>query len=247
MLSRAFLFFSMAMCFTQVGFSQPSETKAENKPPVSVKTPEASALVPKVKGEVLSEAVAQAGTHVVTSREVQISHVLDQVLATANKKLSESEKRAWWIDSKSEAYSKSLAQVLLELVVQMEAENFSVGQTSQEDLQTYEKHALELVKGWDRWAELEVSPMEMQQILQRKLRAKNFLKFKTDSSGVQISDDEAKRFYEKNRVKFGSAPFAQFKDTIKEALAQEQLQEKLKDWFEILKRKYRVHYLGQAG
>jgi hypothetical protein len=199
------------------------------------------------KGEIVSEAVAQAGNHVVTSREVQISSIFDQSLATPNKKAAEIDRKNWLVEAKTEAFNQALAQVLLELVVQMEAENFAVGQVSQEDIQTYEKHAQEQVKDWKPWQELEVSELERQQILMRKLRARNFLKFKTESSGVQISDDEAKRYYEKNRVKFGNSPFAQFREHIKEALAQTQLQEKLKDWFEILKRKYRVHYLGQSG
>jgi len=211
------------------------------------KKTEAVVLKTRPKGEIVSEAVAQAGTHVVTSREVQISHVLDQVLATPIKKTTEAERNTWWTESKAESFTKSLAQVLLELVVQMEAENFSIGQVNQDEMQSFEKHAQELLKGWNQWQGLEVSQLEMQQLLMRKLRAKNFLKFKTESSGVQISDDEAKKFYEKNRVKFGNLPFAQFKDNIKQALAQEQLQDKLKDWFEILKRKYRVHYLGQSG
>lgn len=224
--------------------------------PVFAQTPQAPAVAPKAetlpfktrpKGEVISEAVAQAGTHVVTSREAQISFALDQALATQLKKISEADKKAWWTEPKAETFPKALAQVLLELVVQMEAENFSVGQVSPEDMQAYEKHALEHLKNWKPWQGLEVSQLELQQMLMRKMRAKNFLKFKTESSGVQISDDEARRYYEKNRVKFGNQPFLQFKDGIKQVLAQEQLQERLKDWFEILKRKYRVHYLGQSG
>jgi hypothetical protein len=211
------------------------------------KKAEAPVLKTPPKTEVVSEAAAQAGTHVVTSREVQISYALDQALATPLKKMTDAEKKIWWTEPKADSYTKALAQVLLELVVQMEAENFSIGQASPEDMQNLEKHAQEHLKGWKPWQELEVSQLELQQMLMRKLRAKNFLKFKTDSSGVQISDEEAKKYYEKNRVKFGNLPFSQFKDNIKQVLAQEQLQDKLKDWFEILKRKYRVHYLGQSG
>ncbi len=203
---------------------------------------------PRPKGDVVSEVVAQAGAHVVTTREVRISYILDQALANQVKKTTEADRKAWVLDQKSDAFSKAMAQVLLELVVQLEAENFSIGQVSQEDLQNYDKHLHEQVKGWEPWKELEASQLEVQQMIMRKLRAKNFLKFKTESSGVQISDEEAKKYFEKNRAnKFGNAPFSQFKDAIKEALAQEQLQDKLKDWFEILKRKYRVHYLGQSG
>lgn len=202
---------------------------------------------PRAKGEVISEVVAQAGSHVVTSREVIISQILDEAMATPTKKGAAVDRKNWLIKPKSEAFSKHLAQILLELVVQLEAENFSIGQVGQDEVIEHEKHVNELVKDWAPWKDLEVTSVEMQRLILRKLRAKNFLKFKMESSGVQISDDEAKAFYEKNRVKFGNLPFSQFKNSIKEVLAQEQMQEKLKDWFEILKRKYRVRYLGQSG
>jgi hypothetical protein len=199
------------------------------------------------KTQIVSEAVAQAGSSIVTSREVIVSFILDQALATPFKKNGKPERKNWLLTYPSEAFSKHLAQILLEIVVQLEAENFSIGQVSQLDVLQSEKHVEELVKGWTVWKDLEVSAAEVEIALGRKLRAKNFLKFKLESAGVQISDEEAKVFYEKNRVKFGNLPFSQFKDSIKEVLAQNQLQEKLKDWIDILKRKYRVRYLGSAG
>lgn len=202
---------------------------------------------PRPQGEVISEAMAQAGQHVVTSREVLISHILDEAMATPVSKKTPPVRKAWLLVEKSELFSKHLAQILLEIVVQLEAENFSIGQVSGEDLQTHKAHIEAQVKNWNAWQDLEVSAREVELMVLRKLRAKNFLKFKMESSGVQISDEEAKAFYEKNRVKFGNLPFAQFKESIKEVLAQQQLQESLKDWFDILKRKYRVRYLGQAG
>ncbi len=224
--------------------------KAQAQTPAATPAGKADSLhfKPRPKGEVITEAVAQAGEHVVTSREVLISNILDQASMTPlAKKGGVVDRRDWLLQPKTEAYSKHLAQILLEIVVQLEAENFAIGQVTPSEVQAFEKHVEDQVKGWSAWQELEVSPAEMQQMILRKLRSKNFLKFKMESSGVQISDEEAKAFYEKNRVKFGNMPFVQFKDGIKEVLAQNQLQEKLKDWFDILKRKYRVRYLGALG
>jgi hypothetical protein len=229
----AFILFCVQMIWAQ-----------ENKPSGSA---EALSLKVRPKGEVVSEAVAQAGSHVITSREVLISNILDQALATPHKKGITPPRTDWLLPATGEAFSRHLAQVLLEIVVQMEAENFSIGQVSQVEVLNNEKHIQDMVKGWQPWVDLEVSSGEMQQMILRKLRAKNFLNFKMESSGVQISDEEARAFYEKNRVRFGNLPFAQFKAGIKEVLAQKELQEKLKGWFDILKRKYRVRYLGGAG
>lgn len=200
------------------------------------------------KGVVVSQGVAQVSDYVVTSREVTISGIIekatDQKLPAAGKKIDRSQ---WVLKEGSENFQKHLAQVILEQVIQLEAENFSVGAVSREDIESFQKHLQESVNGWELWKKLEVTTAEIEKIILRKLRAKNFLQFKMETSGVQISDEEAKKYFEKNRVKFGNLPFAQFKDGIKEVLAQEQMQEKLKDWFDILKRKYRVKYLGQSS
>ncbi len=196
------------------------------------------------KGKLVSEAVAQVGQHVITSREVVISHIIDQALA--EKKTENIDRSQWVLKGRDESFQKHLTQVLLESVVQLEAENFSVGDITVEEVQKQAKLMNEVVKGWSGWTNLEVTTAEAEQAITRKMRAKNFLKFKLETSGVQISDEEARNFYEKNRVKFGNQPFAQFKDGIKEILAEEHMQERLKDWFDILKRKYRVKFLGQS-
>ena len=196
------------------------------------------------KGKLISEAVAQVSQHVITSREVLISYIIDQTIA--HKKGAALDRTNWVLKEGSEEFQKHLTQVLLESVVQLEAENFSVGEVSLQEVQKEAKVVDELVKGWDVWKNLDVNGSEQEQMISRKMRAKNFLKFKLETSGVQIHDDEAKAFYEKNRVKFGNQPYAQFKESIKEMLAEEQMQERLKDWFDILKRKYRVKFLGQS-
>ncbi len=200
------------------------------------------------KGNLVSQAVAQVSNHVITSREVLISNVIDQaLLLPLPQKGVVLERKDWLLKQDSEAFQKTLAQILLEMVVQAEAENFSVGQVTEAELMARNQHLETQIAGWKGWQQLEVSDAEIRQALNRKIRARNFLKFKTETTGVQISDDEAKIFYDKNRVKFGNMSFSQFKDSIKEVLAQEQLQDKLKDWFDILKRKYRVKYLGKSS
>ena len=61
---------------------------------------------------------------------------------------------------------------------------------------------------------------------------------------MRVTEHDVKNYYEKNRLKFGNTPLVQVKPQIKDFLSQELLQERLKDWFEILKRKYRVKLLG---
>lgn len=198
--------------------------------------------------QVVSQAVGQADTHVVTSREVQISWILDkamQVPAVKKGGVTPAPKRSDWIlKTDGVEFQRHLSQVLLELVVSMEAENFSIGQVPANEVQNAMAHVKDMVAGWAPWKDLEVSSGELEQMMTRKLKARNFLKFKTDTSGVRVTERDIKNYYEKNRLKFGNTPLAQVKPQIKDFLSQELLQERLKDWFEILKRKYRVKLLG---
>lgn len=216
---------------------------------------------------VVSQGLAVAAGHVISSREVKISYVIDQALAmpldkeiaeksvepqTAvknkkkeNVKISHaSVKDQWLLANDSADLQAHLAQVLVEIVVSSEAENFSIGQVDKDELERWQKHLNEQTHNWSPWKALEVQADELNGILNRKMRAKNFLKFKMEASGVTVSEDEVKQYYEKNRVKFGNMPYAQFSQSIRDKLTQDQTQERLKDWFDILKRKYRVRLLS---
>lgn len=194
-------------------------------------------------GVIDSASVAVVGGQVITSREVQIFGVLTKALASKVKpdnKIRDS----WVVSYGGEAFTRILSQFLVDQVVALEAETFSVSEVSEKDIQLAKEHILNMTRSWPAWKRLDVSDRELVTILQVHLRAQAFLKFKSESSGVLVSDSEAQEYYEKNRVKFGNLPFEKFKDSIKDVLAQEQLEEKLKDWFELLKRKYRVRLLS---
>ncbi len=202
------------------------------------------AILHAEKGELITATVGQAGGHVLTSREVKISSVIDKGLLVAGAKANKISRTEWIPKDGSDAFLAHLNQAMLELVVNIEAENFNVADVSPAETKTRVQQIEDLVKDWPEWKLLDVSQAELEIGVLRKLRAKSFLKFKTESSGVLIGDEEAKQYYERNRVKFGNLPFAQFKPGIKDYLAKAQLEDKLKDWFELLKRKYKVRYLG---
>lgn len=204
----------------------------------------------------ISATVGQVGTQVVTSREVQIAGILDRwmsarenpqienVQSKKKKKTEKDERESWYVAFPSDNFSKALTQVMLELVVVQEAQNFSVGHLAVEELGSWVGRAKADLGNWPKWRDLKVTQAELEQELSRHLRAKSFLKFKTESAGIQITDEEAQLYYEKNKVRFGNLPMAQFKDSIKQYLSQKKLEENLKDWFELLKRKYRVRYMA---
>ncbi|WP_413287922.1 hypothetical protein [Bdellovibrio sp. HCB337] len=195
-----------------------------------------SALSIAATPTVISQSVGQVGDRVVTSREVQISAVLDRILFPAkDAKASLHEVRLGDAGMMNE-----VTALLLEVVVDREAESFSVAKISEEQIQQSVRKVEKAVDGKAYWESLEVSPAELKKFVAQKLTAKAFIQFKTNSMVGIVSDAEALAYYEKNRLKFGGMPFTTFKDNIKTFLSQQQLEERTRAWFEIIKRKYKV-------
>lgn len=193
-------------------------------------------VLPVSAATVVTESVGQVADHVVTSREVQIATVIDNILYPGKNKSS------GLVETHSDQteFRNHLTSVLLESVIALEAESFNVGVIDDKDLAEAIGKVEKATAGKSYWAQLEVSPAELKKFTNRKLAAKSFLAFKTGSMSGIITDQEAQAYYDKNRVKFGSTPFASFKENIKAFLAQQQMEERLRTWFEVIKRKYKV-------
>lgn len=202
---------------------------AQAPPPAAVPTPSA-ATKPR---PVFSRTIGQVGESVFTSREAALSGVIDRVMT--NEKDPGGPTAA-----DSQAGKREQSQLLLEEAVSREAASFAVAAPTQEEIaelvQKTEKH----IAGRADWKKLGFGAKEIHAMVERKLGAKNLIRIRSESMKGSISDSEAQTYFEKNRVKFGSLPFASFKDNIKKFLAQQQLEDRLRSWFEILRRKYNV-------
>lgn len=188
------------------------------------------------EGRVVSLAAGQAQDHIVTSREVELSFLIEAALFEEGKSPAAVKKA----DIKSPAFVKKVTAVLLEWSVYFEAQNFATVKVAENELQEAEEKAWERLKDNARWKELEPVRSEVRQMIRRKFQAKEFIRFKADASSVPITDGEARKYFEQNRLKFGNLPFENFRDTIKTFLAREQMDERLKDWFDVLQSKYQV-------
>lgn len=204
--------------------------------------------ITRANAEVVTRAVGQVGERVVTSRQVVLGGLIDQWLMALEDRPKEAllreQKRKWILAVDTEDFRTQLTRVMLDAAVAMEADALSVSQVDPKLVQlrmTRFQIDMAGLMEWKRWA---FSEAEIEQAFQRKLRAKEFLKFKVETSGILVSDEEAREYYDKHRSKFGNYGFSQFRNSIREALTQQKLESRLKDWFEILKKKYRVRYLA---
>lgn len=194
---------------------------------------------PAATPSVVSQSVGQVGNRVVTSREVQISAVLERLLFP-NKAAAKIPPGLYEVRLGDPEMMNEVTALLLEVVVDREAESFEVAKISEEQVQEALRKVEKAVEGKGYWQSLEVSSAELKKNVSQKLTAKSFVQFKTISMASIISDAEALAYYEKNRLKFGDVSFASFKDNIKAFLSQQQLEERTRAWFEIIKRKYKV-------
>lgn len=188
--------------------------------------------------ELVSTGVGVIRTQVLTSREVQMLHLLETALYDPE---PSGKLKPLAIDSS--AFAKAVQDALLESVLAQEAQSFSVLPVSSEDLKTSSKEALKVLKASRDWRKLQISEKELQAGLRRKLQAKKFIQFRAESSVLPVTDVEAQRYYEENRLKFGDLPFESFKENIKSYLSKTQVDKRLKDWFDVLLAKYQVKNL----
>lgn len=206
------------------------------------------AMAAKKSKDVVTRAVGQVADHVVTSREVILSGVIERWLYAIEDRpsqtLRQAEKASWFLDADSEEFRAQLSRTMLDIMVTLEAENLSVAEVKAATVQLQSTRFMIDFAAFPEWKKLGPTQAEVHMLIQRKLRSRAFLQFKTETSGVLVSDEDAQQYFEKNRLKFGNYPFSQFRKSIKELLAQQRLESRLKDWFEVLKKKYRVRFLN---
>lgn len=140
----------------------------------------------------------------------------------------------------SMAFKKEVSATLLETTVFMESKNFKLAQVKASEVNKAYQDAMKRLTRVPAWKALEVQAPEVREAIKRKLRAKKFIRFKADSSVVPVTNSEAREYFDKNRLKFGDLPFENFKENIKAYLSRQQVEQRLRDWFEVLQNKYNV-------
>lgn len=183
----------------------------------------------------LTTAVGRVKDHVVTSREVQMNQAVEQALHQDQKAKIKVPQ-----DPDSPSFAKQVTAVLLEWVVHLEAKNMVVAEVAAAEMASSESQVKSRLLKNEEWKSLKVTERELEGVLRRKLQAKKFIRFRADSSVVPISDMEAQRYFEQNRLKFGALPFDNFRAQIRSFLAKQQVEKRLRDWFEVLQAKYQV-------
>lgn len=190
---------------------------------------------------VVSKVVGKVGDYALTSREVVGGLVLEKALFPEMK-------REPVENVSSPDFVPQVTSALIEKVVSLEAENFALANISEEEKKEALNKAKKNLSNARTWVKLAFTETELQDFLLRKLRSKKFLKYKTEAASLTVSEFEIKDYFEKNRYKFGNLPLESFKDSIRQYLIQKQSEDRLREWFEVLRKKYQVrNFMAESG
>lgn len=227
--SRALiLVFTQALFTGALATAQPTEKSAVSQPAQPAAPRDTTVSITRIVGEV--------GDQFVTSREVRINSAVEQ----AFREKPATEKGFTIPDPTERSFSGETSKVLDEWAVFFEAKSLGSAAVSKSEI----ARVVALVQ--DRWANqpvwvsLEVGADELRQMVERKLAADEFQKLKSDPALSPISDEEALTYYKKNRMRFGTLPFSSFKENIKQFLIKTQVDRRLSEWHEVLRRKYKT-------
>lgn len=178
--------------------------------------------------------IGKMESHVFTSREAHIDSLLEKALNTDRQttyKLASED---------SKVFFEQVDQLILNHLIAEEASHFAAVKLSDEDFEAEVKKLPSALFKSQAWKSLGSHSKEWKEIFRRQVQAAKFIDFRAQSSVIPVSDAEAKRYFDENRLKFGSLPFEQFKENIKVFLRRSQVERRLKDWYEVLRSKYKA-------
>lgn len=196
------------------------------------------------QAKLLSKVAGGVGSKYLTSREVLISSHLEGALYGESESLAT---RLAKVKIDTPEYYKEVNNTLLEWMVSLEAELFSVAGVTDQALATSQAEVSKKLVKIPSWKELKASYNEIQGLLRRKVLAKQFIRFKIDSSYVPVSDSEAQDYFNKNQKDYPGLAYLAKKEEIKTRLSRQKVDERLQDWFNVLQKKYRVRNLSQLN
>lgn len=249
-------FFLVSLFFSQTLVSADAATdrgELKSSAKLAKETQAAEAAEEAVKAQAprlerVTRVVGDLKGHVLTSREVILSGLLDE-LFQEEKTLSEA-------DFGGSNFVVAVNRTLDEWVVYSEAKELNLVQVGSskpkssgkdKEPSAEEARSSQLVEAAFKkmgsrevWKKIEPSPAEVRQAVSRKTSVRQFERLKAEAAQAAVTDTDALQYYRKNRLRFGGLPFENFKENIKKMLSRQQTEKRLTEWRMVLRRKYRA-------
>lgn len=188
------------------------------------------------QSRVVTQSAGRTTDHVVTTREVIINSAVEDVLFRgpgAVKGL-----RARHVGSPE--FNRELNSVLLEWAIYKEALTFTAGTVSQAEKRSAISRINSQLGGQGFWRAMEVQEVELVDLVDRKLRSKNFVNFKVESVSNPPSEAEMRSYFDSNLLQFEDKPFEEFRESIRQYLIRQNADRRLRDWYELLSERNNI-------
>jgi hypothetical protein len=193
--------------------------------------------------------VGEVSDHFVTSREARMNRALEPIIQSIGSGAGEEPTplpppakgaAAALLAGTESNFPAEVSRVLDEWAIYLEAKSLSSPEASKAEIARIIKAATDLYGSKDSWRTMEPSQDELRAIAERKLIARDFQKLKGSSSLAPITESDALQYFRRNRLRFGTVPFAAVRENIKAFLTKQQTEKRLEEWKEVLRRKYKV-------
>lgn len=182
-----------------------------------------------------SEVVAKIGKDVVTSRIVFADTIIENNWSKANSTKD--------LSTKSGDFTSELNSYLMERVVYLESRSFSLVKVTESEVESKKKAILSRIKSTSAastWNNLALTSDETNELIKQKIASQKFIDFKSKASYVPVTEAEAFNYYQNNKSHFEGKDYKNIKENMKKDLARQQAEQRLDDWYDILKKKYDV-------
>lgn len=176
-------------------------------------------------GPTLIATIAQVRNHVITSRELAIHEALDKVLGSRSDRTK---------------LDQPLELLIREWLLFYEAKSFYNNPVALSEIESDFKEAVAGLKRAGSWQKLAMSKDEIRQKIIRRLEADRLYLFKKKASALPVTLSELESEYAQKKILYGSAPFSEVREKIRQDKAEENLNQRLEQWFQILEKKYNV-------
>lgn len=185
-----------------------------------------------LSAKVLVKTIGQVKSHVITSRELSIHEKVKKNLGDSFE--------SFQADS-------SFEQVIKEWLLYLEAIAFYNTKISEQEVKLKKQTLLGKLKSEEGWSQLQVTDQELTEKVRRRLEAERLYTFKKKASVLPVSLGEVETEYTQNRVRYGALSFEEAKPQIQKNKVRENLQRRLKQWFRVLEKKYKVQRFTEIG
>ena len=185
--------------------------------------------------QAITQIVGSVDKKPITSREVlwydyvetQVQHKSRQTKITTTD-----------VDTKSEEFISKTKKYSLAKAITLDAEQFEFPKPKNDEVQKLSQKVLKSIDALNIAEFFKPSAEEIYKLIQVKLISEQFVKFKSQSSALPITDTDAKVYFDENKDKFANSDFESVKAQIKTQIAKAQIDARMNTWYNVLQEKY---------